>query len=401
MMSRSKTFRRIRRLLLLAPLVVVALLLTITAAFAISNLGLPDASLTVERLHEAEKARLAETFHLRESLGELIWPGWGEADIPIVVFNEAYVFLVGAQNPQDGWEKVPNGPKRGGPWELVPGDDFYGQPYYRQTLPAPEITPEAFTVRIGDQWAASLQTKEWMEIALRETIKRDLPGFLQAIVPYRLVVPLLMRGSDGYIASLLHESFHAFQGLQAPDHLSRAEDTAATLSGGYPYEDEAFQEAWQIELDLLADALEAETTGDSARLAAEFLAARNARRTQSRLAGALVDFERQREWLEGTARFVELAVWREGAAEGYSPLEDASPLSDYKAYADYKTRWNNEVDQTRRMARSSGDGRFYYSGMAQAELLERLLPDWKEFVVPAGAYLEDLLASVLEHGAFK
>jgi hypothetical protein len=398
MMNRSNTFRRIRRFLLLAPLVLLALLLIIIAAFAISNLGLPDASLIIERLDDAEKARLAETFHLRESLGELIWPGWGEADIPIVVFNEAYVFLVGAQNPPDGWVKVPNGPKRGGPWELVSGDNFYGQPYYRQPLPAPEITPEAFTVRIGDQWAASLQTKEWMEIALRETIKRDLPGFLQAIVPYRLVVPLLLRGSDGYIAGLLHESFHAFQGLQAPDHLSQAEDTAATQSGAYPYEDEAFQEAWQIELDLLADALEADTRGDSARLAAEFLSARDARRTSSRLSGGLVDFERQREWLEGTARFVELAVWREGAAVGYRPWVDATHLSDFKSYAAYKTRWSNEVDQTRRMARSSGDGRFYYSGMAQAELLERLMPDWKEFVVPGGAYLEDLLASALEHG---
>jgi hypothetical protein len=172
-------------------------------------------------------------------------------------------------------------------------------------------------------------------------------------------------------------------------------------SGGYPYEDEAFQEAWQIELDLLADALEAQTRGDSARLAAEFLSARDARRTQSRLTGVQVDFERQREWLEGTARFVELAVWREGAAAGYTPLADASHLPDFKSYAAYKTRWSNEVDQTRRMARSSGDGRFYYSGMAQAELLERLMPDWKEFVVPGGAYLEDMLASVLERGVYE
>jgi hypothetical protein len=84
MMSRSKTFRRIRRFLLLAPLVVVALLVILIAAFAIGNLGLPEASLIVERLDEAEKARLAEAFHLRESLGERIGPGWGGAVIPIV-----------------------------------------------------------------------------------------------------------------------------------------------------------------------------------------------------------------------------------------------------------------------------------------------------------------------------
>lgn len=378
-----------------APLAVLGSLALILLLSAVSNLGLREASSTVERLDEAEKARLAEAFHIQKSTGDRIWPAWGEAAIPFVVYNEAYVFLVGLQNPQDGWVKVPSGPGRGGAWEVVPGDDFYGQPYYRQRLPAPDITPEAFTVRIGDQWAASLQTKEWMEISLREMLKGELPAFLRPFVPYRLFVPLLLRGSDGYIAALLHEAFHAFQGTHSAERLAQAEGAAARLGDQYPYDDQAFQEAWQVELDLLSGALEVATQQEAENLADQFLSQRESRRSQAGLTPALVDYERQREWLEGTARFVELGVWREGASPGYQPFPDAAQLPDFKTYSAFPTRWSNEIDQTRRMADSSGDGRFYYSGMAQAMLLDLLLPDWKAQVVPGGVFLEDLLASAL------
>ncbi|MFO7624532.1 MAG: hypothetical protein R6V73_09280 [Anaerolineales bacterium] len=47
------------------------------------------------------------------------------------------------------------------------------------------------------------------------------------------------------------------------------------------------------------------------------------------------------------------------------------------------------------MAGSCGDGRFYYSGMAQAMLLDELLPGWKEQALREGVFLEDLLRSTL------
>jgi hypothetical protein len=48
-----------------------------------------------------------------------------------------------------------------------------------------------------------------------------------------------------------------------------------------------------------------------------------------------------------------------------------------------------------RMAGDEGDGRFYYSGMAQAYLLDRLSPGWKKTALDAGAHLDDLLAAAL------
>jgi hypothetical protein len=384
------TSRRV--LLALMVLLVVAVLVS-----ALSNLGLPQESRVVERLDEVEKARLAEIIHIRKSVGDQIWPGWGEVDIPLLVYNEAYAFLVGFPEPAAGWFKVPGGPQSGGPWELVPGDDFYGQAYYRQPLPDSDTTPEAFTVKVGDRWVASLQTKEWMEIALRNTIQGDLPAFLQPVVPYRLVVSLLLKGSDGYIAGLLHESFHAFQGMTADGRLEAAEVSSARQSERYPSQSNAFQAAWQNELDLLAEALQAETQIDQASLAAQFLAQRDARRKEAAISPALQEYERHREWLEGLARYAELGVWQAGATSpAYQPLPEAGKISDFDAFATHERRWRDEVSQLRRMAGSSGDGRFYYSGMAQAMLLDELLPDWKEQILQEGVFLEDLLrASVL------
>jgi len=48
------------------------------------------------------------------------------------------------------------------------------------------------------------------------------------------------------------------------------------------------------------------------------------------------------------------------------------------------------------MAADWGDGRFYYSGMAQAVLLDRLMPGWKDQALEDGVFLEDLLEAAVE-----
>ena len=42
---------------------------------AIINLNLPTRSKVVDHLDSLEKARLAEFFHLRQTLGNAVWPG--------------------------------------------------------------------------------------------------------------------------------------------------------------------------------------------------------------------------------------------------------------------------------------------------------------------------------------
>lgn len=375
---------------------VASLCILTVVVSAVSNIGLPTHSEQVDELSANQKALLAEFFQIRTVLGEQVWPGWGEWDSPVVVYNEATAFLLNypEASPPDGWLRVPQMTVQGNRWQQVTDDDFYGQPYYRQELSASGDTPQAFTVLIGDQWAASMTTKEWTAIGLRQEVAADLPAFLTAVFPLWLVDDVLLRGSDGYISLLAHEAFHAYQGAAAPDKLAAAEMVGA-VEAGYPWQDADLQANWQLELDLLTAALEAESEAEIIELTRQFLAQRQQRRQAAGLANTQIDFERQREWLEGLARYVELEIWRQAAESDYQPHPTLADDSDFDEYGSFASRWSQEVDQIGRMAADEGDGRFYYTGMAQAVLLDRLLPSWKEVAFDDGVFLEDLLAEAV------
>ena len=213
----------------------------------ISNYSLPDQSQVTERLSTLEKARLTEAIHLRQTLGNLVWPGWAEQEIPIIGYNEGYAFLVDYPDrkiPPDGWLKMPQQRKLGGPWEAVRSDSFPGKYYYHQRLLDPAINPENFTVRVGDVWAATMETKEYMEVNFYHGYHQELPPGLCSIFPYRQFWGLLMGETDTYLGGLEHEAFHAFQGSLVPERLEQAE-IANRSEARYPWEDATFGEAWE------------------------------------------------------------------------------------------------------------------------------------------------------------
>lgn len=379
-----------------APLLAGLLLLCLlcTAASAISNLVLPQRSEVTDRLSEAEKARLAEALHLKEALGEAAWPGFGQAEIPVILFNEAYAFLVRYPDPPPGWIKVPHNDLRGGPWEIVPGDTFEGEPYYRQQLPDRNTNPEAFAVLVGERWTGSIPTAEWTRISLAEPVRNDLPPALRPVVPYRWFVRWMAGTSDQWISLLLHECFHAYQGQVAAERLAAAERSMVE-EDGYPWDEPGLAEAWKTEMEILQQALRAEDAGQVRSLAAQFLEQRNRRRSDYPVSRGQVDFERQREWLEGQARYFELEIWRQGSRAGYMPLPAATGLPDFDSYQKFAQRWEKEIDQLQGPGTQPDEGRFYYSGMAQAYLLDKLLPGWKEQAMQPGVWLEDLLARAI------
>jgi hypothetical protein len=367
--------RRIRRYVGYLLVAGISLCLLSTGLVALSNLSLPTSSPSPDRLSTADKAHLAETLRLRESVGDAVWPGWGTAEIPIILYNEAYAFLVGYPDPPAGWIKVPGMTERGGPWQLVPDDTFAGAPYYRQALASPE---------------ASMTASEWTKIKLVSEMRDDIPAPLWPVVPFRLLVGMF--NSDWHIVAVGHEAFHAYQGQVAPDRLLAAETANQRQSGDYPWNDPGFQAAWQAELAVLHDALQAETEAEAARLARQFLDLRAARRTDHGLSSALVDFERQREWLEGLAKYAELELWRRGASTpGYEPFTAMADDPDFNDYAGFAQRWSSELVTMQNQAGREGDGRFYYGGWAQAVLLDRLLPGWQVQAFDEGVWLDDLV----------
>ena len=376
----------------------LVLCVVVTAVAFITNRRLPTDEMNTAQLTELDKVRLAEISHLRKTLGNASWPGWGDADIPIIAYNDAYAFLVGLADPPPGWRTVPQETPYGAPWQPVADDLFLDQIYYRTPLPTDGRTPQAFTVLVGDRWTASLNTRSAMRVTLAYQFRDMLPGGVREILPYALAADLFVRNSDSYIAAMLHESFHAYQDMAAPGRLAAAEWANIRYQEDYPHDDEAFMADWQAELDLLMAAVRAEDKAETAVLAQQFLDQRAARRMAANLSAPLVDYERQREWAEGLALYNELNILRQAeSADDYQPAAGMAEDPEFDDYQTFATRWRQEVSQIGRMAGNEGDGRFYYSGMAQATLLDRLLPDWKAQIFEEGVFLEDLLATAVAH----
>ncbi len=394
---KNRKRNRIKR----AALILVGLLLLGclggTAVSLITNRNLPISEMNAAQLSALDKARLAEIFQLRQALGDQTWPGWGSADIPVIVYNDAYAFLVGYEGqPPAGWLKIPGKEPQGNPWQIAPDDTFQGQPYFRSPLAEDGTTPQAFTVQVGDEWVASLHTRPAMRVVMARQFRDMLPDGVSDVLPYALVADIFLRNSDSYVAAILHESFHAYQGLQVPERLAASEQTNIRHGGDYPHEEAPFVADWQMELDLLQTAVRAETVAEAAELTRQFLAQRAARRANADLSAPLIDYERQREWQEGLALYVELDILRQAYNDNeYQPVNGMSDDPEFDDYQQFEQRWRQETDQITRMAGNDGDGRFYYSGMAQAALLDRLLPGWKDRVFDDGVFLEDLLATAV------
>jgi hypothetical protein len=379
-----KRLRRLRWLIVALPVLCLAAL----GLSALSNLGLPTRSPVVERLSDLDKARLLEVEHLRGALGDDVWPGWGQADIPIIVHNEEYAFLVGYPDPPDGWLKMPQRTPYGGPWEPAPGDTLEGAPYYRQRL-AGGRTPQSFTVLVGERWVATLLTRDYAEVSFYAEMRDALPPGVREVPPYRLAWQLIMGETDNYLVALEHEAFHAFQGARAPERLAAAENANA-LESRYPWDDRANEDAWGREAALLVQAVRAPSDDEARALARQYLAARDER--TARLDADLVDYERQREWLEGLAKYAELAIGQAALdTPGYAPVPALAADPAFQHYRNRKTWWAGQIDEVQRTAGRPGETRFYYSGMAQALLLDRLSPGWKARAFEPGAMLEDLL----------
>jgi len=388
----KRTGLRFMKIFFLAIFLVVCLLIGISV---LSNFLLSSHSPEVGYLSELDKSRISETYHLLHTFGNSLWPGWGNAYIPVIIYNEEYAFLGGYQNPPPGWIKVPQNINYGTSWELVPDDTLGNQPYYRQHL-ADGITPQAFTVRVGEKWTASMTTRDWMVIGIGNELRDGFPPVLKYIIPYRFISKFVTGNTDQYLAALVHECFHAYQGLIARDRLESAETVLGKVGSRYPWGDESFNKSWKAELNLLADALSVKNDSARIELTGRFLTQRRERRQACSLDPDLVNLERLREWEEGLAKYTELAIWQmAGKDTTYCSVAAIQNDPDFYNYTTYRKQWAQEVT-TIRFQVWGDEIRFYYSGMALAFLLDRLHPGWKDRILQDNVFLEDLLSEAVQ-----
>ena len=99
--------------------------------------------------------------------------------------------------------------------------------------------------------------------------------------------------------------------------------------------------------------------------------------------------ERGKEWEEGLAKYVELSIWRLAAqTAAYRPPAAMAVDPDFQGYAGFDRQCSRQIDQIRRTADDDGGLRFSSSGLAQAALLDRSDPDWRDTVLTGGDPLE-------------
>jgi hypothetical protein len=300
-----------------------------------------------EVLSIADKAEIAEVLRIKTELGDQVWPGLSRLDIPLILFNERYEFLVGEADPPP-------------PWEVVDGDDCLGRPYHRR----PAENPQAFAVAVGTRWAGSIGTLERMN----------------SRIPFRL-------SREFHVVLTLHEVFHASQATLAPRRFARAMGVYKS-ENRYPYKDPASSASWTSEGEALADAVRATEMKAASGLARKFLDIRVARRRQIALDLELTSYEQELEWLEGLAKYAEVRFY-----------ELAASRTSESAYAGYRSGhpfWPADWARLRgNLGGQGGDLRFYLSGAAQAMLLDRLSPGWKTEAFEATATLEGALRAAL------
>jgi hypothetical protein len=186
-----------------------------------------------------------------------------------------------------------------------------------------------------------------------------------------------------------HEAFHGFQRDPARPGARWGAENALLI---FDYDELPPRNAalFRIESQSLLAALEARDADGIRQYTREFLAVRGLR--QDEVNGRLVAFEKGAESNEGLAEYAgERAVLAALHAAGEKKLAltlETLDLHERVARKYGKLQTVTELGKNPRL-------RFYYTGSAQAFLLDRLLPGWKDRVQVKAAVLQDLLAEAV------
>ncbi len=311
---------------------------------------------------ELEQAAFVKT--LREEAGDKIWPGFDTAGMPIMLYNDQYEFILDLDTGDATMEA--------GEQVMVDGEKIYRRE---------AGNPQAFAVKINNQWAGSLGVRKQMNREMFNGLRREMPYVAGRIFPFFLVSV----SEEMHISGMIHELFHAYQAKLNESKFLDADGSHRYLEN-YPYGDPKFSGYWNTEGRLLMNAIYAGTEEEAVAFADSFLMMRQERRMNADLRDDQVMTEKKLEWLEGTAKYAEAISYQ--LAVGLDP--------DPYSYKENNAYWEMERKQRLpKLGETGGDNRFYHSGAAQAFILDRLSPGWKESAMADAVYLEDQLEKAI------
>lgn len=325
-----------------------------------------DRRFTADTLTGSERRVVSEARRLKAAYGERVWPGIARADLPVVLYNDRWEFLV-------GWPgHAPAG------WERTGSEELLDATVWRRR----DRDPRPFVVQVEDRWAARFPVPRVLERRRVLRARRGMDPISAAVIPVSVsTVP-----PDLYVARLLDITFHAFQATRSKDRFYRAVRLRERAAGRYPAGDAGISELWTEEGAALGRILAAEGQEAACAAVEAFRSIRDRRRRRGLLDSTLVAYERAQEWLQGLSQYAGMTFYRRAAGGSGAP--------SWIEYRSGLAHWKEGLRTLRtELGRQGAERRLALSGLGLALALDRLAPGWKPGVVPGDRHPDQLLAA--------
>ena len=280
--------------------------------------------------------RIAEFYRLAGQIQDHVWPGWSKTPAPLLLVTSDAEYLTHFASPPKDFQKV--------------GEDVYVRP--RQFAPNMEATFPAFgfppVIVIGEPKATQSQT------------------------------------STPWLITLMHEHFHQLQWAQ-PEYVKAIADLGLSkgdatgmwmLNYPFPYDNLELAQAFEYLRDSLLNTLNEVDQQKFELLRKKYLKDRKQYFAQL-LPGDHKYFSFQL-WQEGVARYTQ--VKSAEAAADYQPSAAYTALPDFTPFSSYAvTARSRTLDELKHIDITQSKREVFYSfGAAEAMLLDRINPGWKD-----------------------
>jgi hypothetical protein len=287
-------------------------------------------------LPAADASRVAEFYRLAGEIQDRVWPGWSKAPAPLLLVTADTEYLTHFPTPPKDFQKV--------------GDDVYARPRQfptdlQATFPAFGFPP---VVVIGQPKSTASQTS----------------------TPWVIVV--------------MHEHFHQLQWAQ-PEYLKSISDLGLSkgdasgmwmLNYPFPYEVPEIAQEFEFLRDSLLKTLNEVDQQKFERLSKQYV------KDRKQFLGRLMPDDHKyfsfQLWQEGVARYIQIKSAE--AASDYRPSAAFSALPDFTSFSTYGlTARSRTLDELKHMDITQSKREVFYSfGAAEALLLDRINPAWKD-----------------------
>ena len=287
-------------------------------------------------LSSPDAIRIAEFYRLAGQIQDHVWPGWSKTPAPLLLVTSDVEYLTQFANPPKDFQKV--------------GEDIYARP--RQFPPNMQATFPAFgfppVIVVGEPKATQSQT------------------------------------STPWLIMLMHEHFHQLQWAQ-PEYVKAIADLGLSkgdatgmwmLSYPFPYDNAELAQAFEYLRDSLLNTLNEVDQQKFEMLRKKYLKDR-----KQYFAQLLPDDRKYfsfQLWQEGVSRYVQ--VKSAEAAGDYQPSAAYAALPDYTPFSTYAlTARSRTLDELKHIDITQSKREVFYSfGAAEALLLDRINPGWKD-----------------------